>query len=31
MSRLYHARRNLARELRAEVRDDGDLDALRAA
>jgi RNA polymerase sigma-70 factor (ECF subfamily) len=31
MSRLYHARRNLARELRAEARGDGDLDALRAA
>jgi RNA polymerase sigma-70 factor (ECF subfamily) len=31
MSRLYHARRNLARELRAEARDDGDLEALRAA
>jgi RNA polymerase sigma-70 factor (ECF subfamily) len=31
MSRLYHARRNLARELAAEVRDDGDLEALRAA
>jgi RNA polymerase sigma-70 factor (ECF subfamily) len=31
MSRLYHARRNLARELAAEARDDGDLQALRAA
>ena len=31
MSRLYHARRNLARELAAEAHDEGDLQALRAA
>jgi RNA polymerase sigma-70 factor (ECF subfamily) len=31
MSRLYHARRKLVRELVAGARGDGDLDALRAA
>jgi RNA polymerase sigma-70 factor (ECF subfamily) len=31
MSRLYHARRNLVRELCADASDEGDLDALRAA
>jgi RNA polymerase sigma-70 factor (ECF subfamily) len=31
MSRLYHARRNLARALEAEARDEGDLEALLAA
>jgi RNA polymerase sigma-70 factor (ECF subfamily) len=31
MSRLYHARRNLARELTEQACDTGDLEALRAA
>jgi RNA polymerase sigma-70 factor (ECF subfamily) len=31
MSRLYHARRNLVRELGADVAGDGELEALRAA
>ena len=31
MSRLYHARRNLARELTTHATDTGDLEALRAA
>ena len=31
MSRLYHARRNLARELTSHATDTGDLEALRAA
>jgi RNA polymerase sigma-70 factor (ECF subfamily) len=31
MSRLYHARRNLVRELAVDARGEGDLDALRAA
>jgi RNA polymerase sigma-70 factor, ECF subfamily len=31
MSRLYHARRNLARELTTHAADTGDLEALRAA
>jgi len=31
MSRLFHARRKLARELTQVVTDDGDLAALRAA
>jgi RNA polymerase sigma-70 factor (ECF subfamily) len=31
MSRLFHARRNLVRELAGGTQDDGDLQALRAA
>jgi RNA polymerase sigma-70 factor (ECF subfamily) len=31
MSRLYHARKNLVRELAVDARGEGDLEALRAA